>query len=173
MTDAAFEAYVFDCVRRRPADLQWHEQLMGAAVGLVGQATRLIRAAQSCGDRSGREEQMRLQEIARQIEFYRALLYYQLDVRPAPVAPRSLDADASPLAQLARAAKQVAIRAGILSSTANDLLNCPSDISDANIQSALTAFEQARAEFLERIGVSPERLWIDAASVPQSGSRLH
>jgi hypothetical protein len=165
MSDCVFEEYVIHCVQRRPVDLEWHGQIKWAALGLFGQSNLLIRAAQASGLPEGCEGVARFREIARNVEFYRALLYYQLDLRPDVVATQTIRADAP---SVAGAAQRLAVRGGVLSFIADDLLAVPSDESDGRLRSAASAFEMARADLLNRLGVTPECLWLDDMASSQS-----
>jgi len=148
-----FEVFVLDCVKHRPAELDWRGHLAHAMLGLVGETSRLLELTELWSISATRPEAHRMLRRLERLEYFRALLYYQLDQRPKAI-PRVPQGRT----ELEYVARQMSVQAGRLAMLINDWLNHGQWL-DERVALAFHRFEQARARFLDLVEVNASEIW--------------
>jgi hypothetical protein len=149
----SFEEYLITVVRNRPQELKWQESICHGVMGLAGHTANLVTLVQS--GRVAFDAPSRLTEALSQIEAYRALAYYQLDVRPSAPAsflPRGATTPAG-------AAISMLVESGHLVHLINAWLHGRRTLPSQRLAVALERFDAARGMLYEALGTSPESLW--------------
>jgi len=151
-----FETYILSCLRSRPEEFEWHRHIFYVAVGLVSESTELVAFIRDSEDDASPIKRQRLLRHVESLEFYRALAYYQLDLRPdqarlpQPVPRRpgsALDA-----------ALGLAVHAGRAAALVNRWIfhrQCLDDRTRITMQ----MFDAYRRVLYQLLSVEPEQIW--------------
>lgn len=149
----SFEEYLITVVRNRPHDLKWQEAICHAVMGLAGHTANLVTLVQ--GGRLAYDAPSHLTEALSQVEAFRALAYYQLDVRPLARVKVSQRGATTP----AGAAISMLVEAGQMSHLVNAWLHGRRALTTERLILPLERFDDARQMLYDALGASPESLW--------------
>lgn len=151
-----FETYVINCVRSRPLEADWQQHLLHSAAAITAELTELLGFVQrweGTPDSIGRHRLLRHVE---RVEFNRALLYYQLDLRPA--TRPSLDPFKVSVSSPYSSALGMAVQAGRVTSLVHQWILQKLWIDD-QVKFTLERFEAHRTAFYDALAVDAERIW--------------
>ena len=164
-----FEEYVLACVRGRPDGLDWVDQVFYAVLGLVSETTRLVEVTsgwQAVGEVAAASQRAL---ACRRFEQFRALTYYQLDLRPDHLGPW-LD----PFAACDEPAVGLAVQVGRIAALVSGWMYRGS-LLDARLRDVLRRFEFERRRMLQQWHIDERTVWgLDQIDeVPRSPLRRH
>ncbi len=150
-----FEDFLIQSVRRRPDDENWQRQACYALLGLSSEAAQVLDECR----RWAADGQLPLGQTLRRrfwgLEFYRALCYYQLDLRPVRTAP-----SLSGFGGLPETGELLCIEAGRLSSLVSGWLFRRQWLDERAVES-LRRFEAERQRLYTVLGVAETDVWAE------------
>lgn len=148
-----FENYILLCLRNRPVEVEWQRHMFYVAVGLVSEATELVGLMQQRGDFTDTVERSRVMRRIERLEFYRALAYYQLDLRPGADLP-------SPQAPVSGldAAMGLAVQAGRVAALVNGWMFHREWLDD-RMRFTMGRLEAHRGALYQALNVNATEIW--------------
>lgn len=160
-----FDHFLLHAVRNRPARRDWQHYLWYAATGLTGESIALLETFRGWPAHTPYPLTSELRAQLTRLEFYRALVYYQLDLRPCstPVTWRASGLD--------EAAEGLVTLAGKIALAVRDWLS-HKDMLDPGLTTVLWHYDAYRACIFDSVGLTPERLWQDEMQATEFDCRV-
>ena len=153
-----FETYLLQCLRSSPVDLEWQRHLLYVTIGLISESTELVDFMGHCRDVNDPFNRRQLVQRVERFEFYRALAYYRLDLRPTASHP--------PVRRPAfalEAAIGLAVNAGRAAGLVNEWMFHRHSL-DEHIRFTMNRLDAYRRVFYELVALDPEQVWANPDS---------
>lgn len=150
-----FEDFVLEAVRRRPADDNWQRQACYALLGLAGEAGQILDECRQWSAEGHLPAGHLLRRRFWGLEFYRALCYYQLDLRPGRAVASLAD-----FGSLGEVGELLSIEVGRLASLVAGWLFHRQWLDERSAES-LRRFEAERERLYAVLGVKEEDVWLE------------